>query len=54
VSPAAQSAGILVSRRRAAGLEVLLIHPSGPYWKNKDVHAWSIRIFTAEADIDAD
>ena len=42
MSRAAQSAGILVYRRTAAGPEVLLIHPGGPYWKNKDAHAWSI------------
>jgi predicted NUDIX family NTP pyrophosphohydrolase len=42
VSRASQSAGILVYRRTAAGLEVLLIHPGGPYWKNKDANAWSI------------
>jgi predicted NUDIX family NTP pyrophosphohydrolase len=29
-------------RRRAGGVEVLLIHPGGPYWVNKDVGAWSI------------
>jgi len=29
-------------RRRASGLEVLLIHPGGPFWINKDVGAWSI------------
>jgi predicted NUDIX family NTP pyrophosphohydrolase len=23
-------------------LEVLLVHPGGPYWRNKDVGAWSI------------
>jgi predicted NUDIX family NTP pyrophosphohydrolase len=29
-------------RRRAGALEVLLIHPGGPYWRNKDLGAWSI------------
>jgi predicted NUDIX family NTP pyrophosphohydrolase len=42
VNRASQSAGILVYRRTAAGLEVLLVHPGGPYWRNKDVNAWSI------------
>ncbi len=37
------SAGILAFRRRSpATLEVLLVHPGGPFWKNKDAHAWSI------------
>lgn len=35
------SAGILPFRRRA-GLEVLLAHPGGPYWANRDAGAWSI------------
>jgi predicted NUDIX family NTP pyrophosphohydrolase len=40
---AQQSAGILAFRRRAAApLEVLLVHPGGPFWKNKDAQAWSI------------
>jgi predicted NUDIX family NTP pyrophosphohydrolase len=42
VSRASQSAGILVYRRTASGLEVLLVHPGGPYWKGKDANAWSI------------
>ena len=38
-----QSAGIL-SFRRGVGepVEVLLVHPGGPFWKNKDAGAWSI------------
>jgi predicted NUDIX family NTP pyrophosphohydrolase len=36
------SAGILLYRRRAGTLEVLLIHPGGPYWRNKDAGAWMI------------
>ena len=36
------SAGILLYRRRASRLEVLLVHPGGPFWKNKDAGAWSI------------
>ncbi len=35
------SAGILLFRRRH-GLEVLLVHPGGPYWASKDDGAWSI------------
>ncbi len=29
-------------RRRAGGLEVLLVHPGGPFWKKRDEGAWSI------------
>jgi predicted NUDIX family NTP pyrophosphohydrolase len=35
------SAGILLFRRRA-GLEVMLVHPGGPFWAKKDEGAWSI------------
>jgi predicted NUDIX family NTP pyrophosphohydrolase len=37
-----RSAGILVFKRKGALLEVLLVHPGGPYWKNKESGAWSI------------
>ncbi len=37
-----QSAGLLMFRRREQVLEVLLAHPGGPFWKNKDAGAWSI------------
>jgi len=36
------SAGILAYRFREQGLEVLLAHPGGPFWSNKDRGAWSI------------
>ena len=36
-----QSAGLLLYRRRAT-LEVLLVHPGGPFWAGKDDGAWSI------------
>jgi predicted NUDIX family NTP pyrophosphohydrolase len=36
------SAGILACRRAKRGLEVLLVHPGGPFWRNKDEGAWSI------------
>lgn len=29
-------------RRRLNALEFLLVHPGGPFWKNKDEGAWSI------------
>lgn len=38
----AESAGVLLWRRRKTGIEVFLIHPGGPFWKNKDAGAWSI------------
>ena len=37
------SAGILLHRNGAHGeLEVLLVHPGGPFWAKKDEAAWSI------------
>lgn len=36
------SAGILLYRKRAGCLEVLLVHPGGPFWARKDFEAWSI------------
>jgi predicted NUDIX family NTP pyrophosphohydrolase len=39
---AKQSAGILVYRIKKKVLEVFLVHPGGPFWKNKDAGAWSI------------
>jgi predicted NUDIX family NTP pyrophosphohydrolase len=38
----ASSAGILMYRQTGPGLEVLLVHPGGPFWRNKDDGAWSI------------
>lgn len=37
-----RSAGILLHRRRANQLEVLLVHPGGPFWARKDLGAWSV------------
>ena len=36
------SAGILLYRRRGEGIEVLLIRPGGPFWRNRDSGAWMI------------
>ncbi len=36
------SAGILMYRRCGCRLEVLLVHPGGPFWRKKDLGAWSI------------
>ena len=37
-----RTAGILLYRRKAKVLEVLLVHPGGPFWAHKDDGAWSI------------
>lgn len=36
------SAGLLAYRRTGAELEVLLVHPGGPFWAKKDEGAWSV------------
>jgi predicted NUDIX family NTP pyrophosphohydrolase len=36
------SAGLLLYRAAPAGLQVLLVHPGGPFFRNKDEGAWSI------------
>ena len=36
------SAGLLMYRLRGGALEVLLVHPGGPFWSNKDLGAWTI------------
>ncbi|HYX06328.1 MAG TPA: NUDIX domain-containing protein [Bacteroidales bacterium] len=50
------SAGILVFRFRKSVLEVLLVHPGGPFWAKKDNHAWSIpkgEVESGETDFNA-
>jgi predicted NUDIX family NTP pyrophosphohydrolase len=37
-----ESAGLLMFRRREGGLEVLLAHPGGPFWKDRDAGAWTL------------
>lgn len=37
-----RSAGILLYRRHAGRIEVLLVHPGGPFWAKRDLGAWSI------------
>src|SRR4051812_8283902 len=39
---AAVSAGILLYRRGDDGIAVLLVHPGGPFWRKRDLGAWSI------------
>ncbi len=36
------SGGILLFRQLAGRLQVMLVHPGGPYWENKDEGVWSI------------
>jgi len=47
------SAGVLAYRVRDGVLEVLLVHPGGPFWTNKDAGAWSIPKGEIDADEDA-
>jgi predicted NUDIX family NTP pyrophosphohydrolase len=37
-----RSAGIVLYRAGDGGVEVLLVHPGGPFWAKKDLGAWSI------------
>jgi len=47
-----QSAGILLYRKLNNVLQVFLVHPGGPFWKNKDDGAWSIPKGEYESDED--
>ena len=51
------SAGLLLYRRRdGAPVEVLLVHPGGPFWRRKDLGAWTIpkgEVGAGEALLDA-
>lgn len=40
--PKKLSAGIVLYRRSGGRLEVVLVHPGGPFWEKKDAGAWSI------------
>ena len=37
-----KSAGLLLYRENSGGLEVLLVHPGGPFWQKRDDGAWTI------------
>jgi predicted NUDIX family NTP pyrophosphohydrolase len=47
-----RSAGIVLYRAGDGGLEVLLVHPGGPFWAKKDLGAWSIPKGEYEPDED--
>ena len=49
------SAGLLLYRTKNGFLELFLVHPGGPFWKNKDKGAWSIPKgeFSSEAPLEA-
>jgi predicted NUDIX family NTP pyrophosphohydrolase len=38
----ARSAGLLMFRRPGGRLELLLAHPGGPYWRRRDLGAWTL------------
>jgi len=40
--PRTRSAGVLLFQEVSGDLEVLLVHPGGPFWAKKDDGAWSI------------
>ena len=42
LNAAKTSAGLLLYRRTAAGLELFLAHPGGPFWKGREAGAWTI------------
>jgi predicted NUDIX family NTP pyrophosphohydrolase len=46
------SAGLLLYRHRDGKLEVLLVHPGGPYWASRDAGAWSVPKGLVEDDED--
>ncbi len=54
-----RSAGILLFRRGASELEVLLVHPGGPFWAKKDLGAVKqkagkvVQAWALEGDLDA-
>jgi predicted NUDIX family NTP pyrophosphohydrolase len=47
------SAGFLMWKRMSGDLNVLLVHPGGPFWTKKDLGAWSIPKGEPQAGEDA-
>jgi predicted NUDIX family NTP pyrophosphohydrolase len=37
-----QSAGLLLFKRTGSEIQVLIVHPGGPFWSKKDIGVWSI------------
>jgi predicted NUDIX family NTP pyrophosphohydrolase len=52
VKAAKTSAGLLLFRQSAGQLDLLLVHPGGPFFKNKDLGAWTIPKGEASTDED--
>ena len=48
-----RSAGLLMYRRSAGALEVLLVHPGGPFFARKDAGAWTVPKGLVDAGEDA-
>lgn len=46
------SAGLVLYRRHDGELQVLLVHPGGPFWAKKDLGSWSIPKGEAESGED--
>jgi predicted NUDIX family NTP pyrophosphohydrolase len=46
------SAGILMHHQSDAGIVVLLVHPGGPFWRNRNLGSWSIPKGELEDDED--
>lgn len=40
--PNPKSAGLLMYRIREGGLQVLIVHPGGPFWAKKDAGSWFV------------
>ncbi len=49
---AKRSAGVLLYRRAGEAVELLLVHPGGPYWAKRDLGAWTIPKGECEAGED--
>jgi len=48
-----KSAGIILFRKKNDFLEVMLVHPGGPFWAKKDIGVWSIPKGEFDDDEDA-
>jgi predicted NUDIX family NTP pyrophosphohydrolase len=48
MSKARNSAGLLLFRTGVSGVELLLVHPGGPFWARKDAGSWSVAKGEAE------